>query len=276
MQRLFLYFIILFLFSCSKDKTIYSVKGTIVSIDSEKEKVVIAHDTIRGLMEPMIMPFFVPELNDRSNLKIGDSVHFQFVWNDSLPFARNFKNVGIGIIPEFDDFWQDEFSMKQIGQRFDDVTLLTIDSNNVNLSDSDGKFRFLSFIFTQCPMPNMCPMVIIKNQGLVNQFPDTSILDFILVSFDYKYDTPSILKTHYGSLENEFNNMFFWSSTGHIEDVYKLISQCGGKFWGVEERKIGHDLVSVLISPERKLLAYWKGDDWSVNDVSNMIKVFIK
>ena len=276
MKHLLFYVVIFFLFSCDKRDTVYFVKGTVRSIDIDQEKVIIAHDTIPELMMPMVMPFFVPEYQELSNLNIGDSVHFQFVWDDSLPFARKFKIVGIGNIPEPDDFFQDEFSMKQIGQKFDDVTLLTIDSNVVNLSDSDGKFRFISYIFSQCPMPNMCPMVIIKNQGLVNQFSDTNIIDFILVSFDYKYDTPSVLDSYYGSIRERFNNLFFWSSTGYVEDVYRLVSQSGGKFWGVDEGKIGHSLTSVLISPNRELLAYWKGDSWNVNEVANAIKVFIR
>ena len=72
--------------------------------------------------------------------------------------------MGKGILPvEDDSFFDDEYSVKKIGQTLDNVTLLDLDSSLIQLSDSDGKYRFISFIFTRCPMPNMCPAVVIKN-----------------------------------------------------------------------------------------------------------------
>ena len=68
-----------------------------------------------------------------------DSVHFEFVWDESKPFARHFNIVGIGNIPEEDSFFDDEFSEVKIGHIIDDVTLLDLDSAEVQLSDSDGK-----------------------------------------------------------------------------------------------------------------------------------------
>ncbi len=36
----------------------------------------------------------------------------------------------------------------------------------------------------------MCPAVVIKNGVLARKFKDSSKLKFIMVSFDYIYDTP--------------------------------------------------------------------------------------
>ena len=77
--------IILFLINCDNPSNRYAVRGTIRSLDLNTNNVVIAHDTIADLMPPMVMPFFVPggELNQ---VKVGDSVLFEFVWN-RLGFA---------------------------------------------------------------------------------------------------------------------------------------------------------------------------------------------
>ena len=95
-------------------------------------------------------------------------------------------------------------------------------------------------------------------------------------SFDHKYDKPSILKRTYATSINETSNLKIWSSSGQVEDVYKLVKQSGGDFWGIEEDKIGHTLRSVLIGPDRKFLASWSGEDWNVNQVERGIKMFIK
>ena len=263
-------------FCCGTDEDIYPVKGTIQNISNHDYEVTIAHDTIPNLMMPMIMPFQVPDKNELNKLQVGDSVHFEFVWGDTLQYARNFRYIGQGHIPVYDDFFKDSFSPLNIGDTLDDVTLISIDSNEVKLSKSDGHYRFISYIFTRCPMPTMCPAVIIKNKYLIDKFSNHNILDFVLVSFDYKYDTPSILRQNYGPIIESYNNVSLWSSVGHIDDVYKLVKQSGGDFWGVEEGKIGHTLKSVLLGPNRELLASWKGESWKVKEVERAIKMFVE
>jgi len=277
-MRISIYLFVFFLsLTCTAPEKAYPVKGTIYGILPDSMKVTIAHDTIPNLMMPMVMPFQIIDLDEITNLVIGDSVHFEFVFSDSVTFARNFKIVGKGILPvEEDGFFDDKYSVKRIGQTLDNVTLLDLDSSRVQLSDSDGRYRFISFIFTQCPMPNMCPAVVIKNNYLAESFSDYENIDFIMVSFDYKYDTPTVLKEFYGSTILGHNNWQVWSSTGRIDDVYRLVKQSGGDFWGIEEGRIGHTLSSVLIGPDRVVLGFWPGDDWKAGDVKNAIELLMK
>ena len=263
--------------NCGSNEKIYPVKGTIYEVKLDSLIITIAHDTIPDLMMPMVMPFNLKNPKDIVGLSIGDSVHFDFIWADTVTYAKNFRIVGKGTLPEDDDgFFDDEYSMKRIGQLLDNVTLLDLDSSRVQLSDSDGKYRFLSYIFTRCPMPNMCPAVVIKNNYLSESFSDNENIDFIMVSFDYIYDTPSILKDFYGSTILGHNNWQVWSSIGRIDDVYRLAKQSGSNFWGIEEGKIGHTLRSVLIGPNREVLGSWPGDDWKVGDVKNAIELLMK
>ncbi len=277
MKTRLLFFILCLIFiSCGNQKDTYAVKGTVWSIDHEGNNITIAHDTIRDLMMPMVMPFLVLDKKELENLNIGDSVHFEFVWDDSNPFARKFNIVGEGTIPEYDNFFDDEFSEIQIGNVIEDVTLLDLDSSKVNLSDSDGRYRFISYIFTRCPMPNMCPAIVMKNKYLVQQFTDNEPIDFIMVSFDYKYDTPSTMDRYYGPSIEGHDNWKVWSSSGRIEDIYRLVKQSGGDFWGVEQERIGHSMSSILIGPNRELLASWKGEKWKEVQVKNAIKLLMK
>lgn len=267
------YLLLLTLFGCSARDEIYPVVGTIHSIDLDEKKVVIAHDTIPELMNPMVMPFPFLHDDDVKGLEIGDSVNFELVWDDVLPHARKFKVVGTGNLLDYDDFFDDEYTPKQIGQIIDNAAFLNLDGEDVSLSDFDGTYRFISFIFTRCPMPNMCPAVVMKNNTLANRFPN---INFILVSFDYKYDTPEVLKSYYGNVVEGIQNCKVWSSSGNVENVYKLIRQSGGNFWGVETNKIGHTLSSILIDDERKLLANWTGEDWTVLEVSRAVELLMK
>ena len=272
-QTLILSFLVL---DCGSNEKIYPVKGTIYDVIPDSLIITIAHDTIPDLMMPMVMPFRVLTQKELEDLSIGDSVHFDFIWADTVTYAKNFRVIGKGTLPEDDGFFDDEYSVKRIGQLLDNVTLLDLDSSWVQLSDSDGRYRFLSYIFTRCPMPSMCPAVVIKNNYLAESFSDHENIDFIMVSFDYIYDTPSVLKDFYGSTILGHNNWKVWSSIGRIDDVYRLVKQSGGDFWGIEEGRIGHTLSSVLIGPDRVVLGLWQGDKWQSGQVKNAIELLME
>ena len=124
----------------------------------------------------------------------------------------------------------------------------------------------------------MCPAVVVKNQYLAKTFNDVPEIEFMLISFDYIYDTPSILKSNYGSLV-EFNpNLKAYSSFGYINDIFTLGGQSLVSFWGIEENDIGHSLRSVLIDPERRLLKAFDGMDWRTEtaerEINNILKAY--
>ena len=120
-------------------------------------------------------------------------------------------------------------------------------------------------------MPNMCPAVILNNQYLAKQFKNDDIV-FLLISFDYIYDTPDILKKSYESLSTE--NLIFLSSYNHIEDIINITKEAGLGFSGIDdgdEREIGHTLKSLLIDPNGILIESYSGDDWLPKEVENSI-----
>ena len=270
--------IILFGIHCYDPVKTYPVKGVVVDLKPGEKIVVVDHDTIPDLMMPMVMPFNLKDLKDIDGLSIGDSIHFEFIWADTVTYAKNFRVVGKGQLPETENgFFKDgEYAERKIGETIDDVTLLNLDSSLVRLSDYDGKYRFLSFIFTRCPMPNMCPAVIVKNEVLAKAFQSSDAVEFIMVSFDYLYDSPGVLRDFYGPAISGYDNWKVWSSINHIEDVYRLAKQSGCDFWGIENGKIGHTLRSVLIGPNREMVGSWPGDVWRAGDVKNAIEVLMK
>ena len=124
-------------------------------------------------------------------------------------------------------------------------------------------------------MPNMCPASIIKNQYLANHFKNDNI-SFLLISFDYIYDTPIVLNNIYGPLERD--NLIFLSSYNHINDVFMLTQQSGVAFRGVEENNIGHSMRTVVIDKNLKLITAFDGIDWNAGeakkDIENILKLY--
>ena len=277
MKKLLLSTMLLILFGCSREKN-YPVRGTIIEVRKETNEFLIQHDEIPGFMMAMTMPFKLSDSLNISRFKIGDSLKFRLEIKEKKAFASNFQLLGKGSLPESDNIWDDEYTPLDIGEIFDDATFLDLDSQNVSLSDNDSKFRFISYIFTRCPMPNMCPAVVAKNRYLAETFSETDEIEFIMISFDYIFDTPSVMKSIYNSHVKSHPNMKFYSSFGHLNDIIMLAGQSFVSFWGVDDNDIGHTLRSVIIDPERRLMKVYEGTEWSPEaaerDIRNLLKAY--
>ena len=266
------------LVSCSKTDKEYAVFGIVQKINVEHNTIIIDHDSIPGFMMPMVMPFNFQDEDDIIGINIGDSVRFILVVTKRNSYATDFMNFGSTALEDSqDNFWDDEeFSQKAVGEILSDVNLIDIEDGSIQLSSLNGKFRFISFIFTRCPIPNMCPAVVIKNGTLANNFRDNKDLELIMISFDYIYDTPRILKEFYGASTNRYENWRVWSSYNRISDLYTLSSEIGCEFWGIDDNNIGHNLRSVLVGPNMELLKIWEGDEWLAEEVKKDIKNYMK
>tara|TARA_Y100001970_G_scaffold266946_1_gene356272 strand:- start:30 stop:875 length:846 start_codon:yes stop_codon:yes gene_type:complete len=266
------------LVSCSKKQKEYDVSGVVQKINFEQNMIIIDHDSIPTFMMPMVMPFNFQNKKDIIGINIGDSVKFRLVLTKINSYATNFIKLGSVSLEDSDDyFWEDEeFSQKNIGDFISDVNLVDINDGDIYLSSLNKKFRFISFIFTRCPIPNMCPAVVIKNGVLANNFRSNKDIELIMVSFDYIYDSPKILKEFYGESINKYENLRVWSSQNKVSDLYTLSSEIGCQFWGIEENNIGHNLRSALIGPNMELLKVWEGDDWLAKNVTREIKDYMK
>ena len=277
MKKISLFNILLILFCCSGNKS-YPVRGTIIEVRQESNEFLIHHDEIPRFMMAMTMPFILADSLDINRFQIGDSLQFYLIIENKKSIANDFQLLGKGTILESDAMWEDEYTPLDIGEIITNVNLLDLDSNEVSLLRMNGKFKLISYIFTRCPLPNMCPAVIVKNQFLARSFSNEPNIEFILVSFDYAYDTPSILKKTYESLLETNSNMKAYSSTNHLNDLFTLAGQSNVSFWGIDENDIGHTLRSVLIDPEKRLMKAFDGTDWrpeSVErDIRNIMRVY--
>ena len=277
MKNKIIYLLIILIFSCVRKNKTYNVNGVVISINEKERSIIVDHDSIPGFMMPMVMPFNLKYIEAVKGINPNDSINFKFKITENNSYAYDFVVLGKRSIEiDEDDFWEDDEYKKKIpGEEISNVTLIDLDGNTVELDQYIDKYVFLSFIFTRCPIPNMCPAVVIKNGVLARQFKGSDKIKFIMVSFDYVYDTPEMLRSHYGDAISNFPNWSVWSSVGKISDLYTLSSEIGCEYWGIEENNIGHNLRSVLLGPGRVLLNTWKGDDWLAKSVGKEIVNYI-
>ena len=274
------------LIACSKDfykeyDRTYPFTGIIIKKFDDKNQLLIDHEEVPGFMDKMVMMFNVDSKINIKQYNVGDSLNFNFyILNQNegpaKTWASELKIVGHRELTKeenYDDFFDDDASI-DIGTKLSNANFLDINGREIKLSQWNNKFKFISFIFSRCPMPNFCPAVIMKNQYLANQFKQHPNIEFIIISFDYKYDTPEVLKNAYGSIFDDYKNVHFLSSYQHKEDIMKITKEAGLGFSGIDEgdeREIGHTLKSLLIDPNGILIQSYSGDSWLPKEVENEI-----
>tara|TARA_Y100000996_G_scaffold329390_1_gene265531 strand:+ start:1701 stop:2546 length:846 start_codon:yes stop_codon:yes gene_type:complete len=268
----------LFFISCSTPEH-YKVTGVIKLINDNERKFLIDHEEIPGFMVKMEMFFNVHEQVDLKQFAVNDSVSFDLIIKDKNSYTINYKKIGESkLSSNDDDFFYDEeeekYKLKEPGDFIDDATFLDINNKEVKLSDFNSKLIAISFIFSKCPMPNMCPASVYKNEYLSKNFSKDDIV-FLMISFDYLYDTPLVMKNIYGSQNSD--NLIFLSSHKHINDITILSEQAGVGFWGVEDNNIGHTMRTVILDGNLKFLKSFDGMDWvpkdAKRDLENLIKM---
>ena len=267
--------IILGLYSCNTNPN-YNVTGVILEKNPDKRVFKIDHDRIPGFMEPMIMDLNVHNKVNMDNFNNLDSVSFNLIITEDSHYTINFKKIGVRQETEnLDELWQDDlYSPKGIGDKFDDFKFYKTDYKEYTLYNNNKDYTVISFIFSRCPIPNMCPAVISKNQYLADSFSNRNI-DFLILSFDYLFDTPEILKNNYGSIEEKLLNIKFLSSTDHYNDLILLTKQSNISFGGVEDNNIGHTMITLILDKDKKLIKSYSGMNWKPSDFKRDLSNFI-
>ena len=270
--------ILLVLFNSCKPNITYSVIGIVLEIDRANNKMLIDHERIKGFMEPMIMNFNTHDSVDLNQFSELDSVTFDIVITEDSHYSLNYKILGKRTDSSVKNniFKSDDiYSQINVGDKISDVSFTKTNNDIYRLLGSDSKLKVISFIFSRCPIPEMCPATIIKKQSIAKSFTDNKNVEFIFISFDYKYDTPKIIRDKYAVIENNYENMYFLSSVDHINDLFLITKQSGISFGGVEDNNIGHTMRTIIVDNNLTLLKFYEGINWKPGDVKIDIRSFL-
>ena len=208
-----------------------------------------------------------------------DSVKFDLVILKGSHYAINFNKIGkrsnsnTFSLNEFSDGNDKLYSPKKVGEKISNVSFTSLDNSQYNLYKSDKDFIIISYIFSRCPMPEMCPALVSKNQYLAKSFKENKNIEFLLISFDYQYDTIEVLKDRYINIED--SNLRFLSSVNHLNDLILITKQCDLSFGGVAENNIGHTMRTIILDKNKKILKAYEGLNWKPADLKRDILNFI-
>jgi protein SCO1 len=272
-----------FLASCHASKTPaakrYPFTGRVVSIDIQAESALIDGDAIPGYMDAMAMPYKVKPAAFLNHLIPGDSISADVVVvqadsrnEDAAPdyWLENVKVVGH--TDSSPAAAASSLHLPSPGEGVPDFSLTDQNGKRISLRQYRGGVLFVTFIYTRCPFPDFCPRMSGNFAEIYKQLaanPSLAGAHLLSISFDPEHDTPKILRDYGFSVLHTHDPALFkrWEFAApraadlpQIADFFALTIKPEGGL-------ITHNLSTVVIGPDGKIVKWYHGGDWQVSDL---------
>ncbi len=248
----------------------FPLTGVVVSVDAAKKVLVVRHDEVKGYMPAMTMEFAV-SAGDAATAKPGESIRADFVvgpgddlrlenlWPDDKA-ARDSVEAGARMLRQ-DTLAKGGQAYREVGDAVPDFVLYDQNGRVVDSARFRGKQVMLNFIYTRCPVANMCPLSTSKmmaTQKLARE-AGVSNIEFVSVTMDPAHDTPGVLRDYADQRGIDTTNFSFL--TGPEPTIRDLLTQFGviAEFKG---ELLDHTLATLLVDEKGRVAWRADGSQW--------------
>jgi protein SCO1/2 len=258
---------------------VYKLRGKVVSTHADKGEVTLNHEAIPGFMEAMTMPYKLKDATILGELHPGDVITADVLVSQDPDADFLLDHIVIVAQARPDYRPAVSYHVPAPGDAVPDFKMRNQDGRPIHLGQFHGKALLVTFIYTRCPLPDFCPRVT-RNFAEMNKelaanpalFARTHLM---CVSFDPEHDTPERLRaygvTYIGS--DARNAFAHWDFAVPDKPVLKEMA----KFFDVgittgPDETITHTLSTTLIGPDGKVVRFYPGNEWTVDQVTADVK----
>jgi protein SCO1 len=264
--------------SSSSYKT-YKLRGKVFSTNAATGEVTVDHQAIPGFMEAMTMPYKVKDANILGDLHPGDIITADLLVSQNADADVLLDHIVVVAQGKPDYKPTVQYHVPAPGDAVPDFKLRNQDGRTISLDQFRGKELLITFIYTRCPLPNFCPRVTRQFADINRQLQsDPAVYDkthLLCVSFDPENDTPGRLKA-YGAayIGSDAKNAFtHWDFAVPNEQTVSKMAQ----FFDVglthePDSTITHTLSTTLIGADGKVVQFYPGNEWTVEQVLTDVK----
>jgi protein SCO1/2 len=252
---------LLLLTSCARH---YHAQGIVLAVDRPNQIVTISHRAIPGYMEAMAMPFHVESARDLDRLTPGARIDFQLKVTRKTSIARHIRLQQAAIdgvpLPKPED-------KLATGDRVPDFTLTDQDGRPVTLSGFRGQPVAVDFIYTRCPLPDVCPLLSANFARLQKRFAGKIVL--LSITLDPQHDTPAVLTEYAQRWRADSGTWLFL--TGSELEIRKVAGHFGVVYWP-EEGAITHTSSTAIIDRDGRLAALVEGSSFTSQQLIDLVQ----
>jgi protein SCO1 len=243
----------------------FPLTGTVASYDLSAARVVVSHEAVDGLMPAMSMPFEIR--GDTPALREGDRIAATLVVTTNRSWLENVRITAAGSAVRDGAVSSSHAAPGVVVPPF---RLVNQAGESLTLRDFAGRVLVVTFIYTRCPLPDFCPLMIKHLESVRERAIDTGIgnrVALLGVTLDPAFDTPTVLRAYGESTLKGANRFDHWTlatgTTAQVEDV--------ARFFGVAAREEGglvtHTLSTAVIGHDGRIMRIFPSNSWRSDDL---------
>ncbi|MBX7245495.1 MAG: SCO family protein [Candidatus Sumerlaeaceae bacterium] len=228
---------------------------------------IVSHAAIPGYMPAMAMPFRVRDPREMAGVAPGSRVSFDLYVRKSESHVRRIKVRDARREGVTDFRFPTPSEQIRVGQVVPDFALIDQTGNTVRLADFRGRVVALNFLYTRCPLPEVCPRLAATFLSLQRRFRARIPQDLVLLSttLDPQYDTPAVLTEYAKSIGARWPFL-----TGSPQQIQETARHFGLIHWA-EEGVIVHTSATAVIDRLGKLAALVEGSSFRLEQLVDLI-----
>jgi protein SCO1 len=237
----------------------YPVDGIVVALDPAARTILVSHRPIPKYMDAMTMPFRVENAIELQELHPGVRIEFELVVSRSSSVARNIRKMAVAEV---------EIPAPKeklgIGDMVPDFQLIDQQGHPVRFSEFRGRVVAINFIYTRCPLPDVCPRLAANFALLQRRFTGRDLV-LLSITVDPDYDTPAVLAEYAKRWAANYSVWRFLAG-----DVAKVAAEFGEVYWS-DEGSIGHNSTTSIVGRDGRLAAIVEGSSYRVDQLRDLI-----
>lgn len=254
------------------------VDGLVLATDPARLAVTVSHKEVPGLMPAMAMPFRVRDAALLEGLRPGMFIRFELsTGEEGGSYISRIRRIAVNNEIEEDGraiALQPPKETVAPGQPVPDFELTDQLGRRVKLSDSRGKVVAVNFLYTRCPLPEVCPRLAATFARIQRRFSRNMGRDLALltITLDPVYDTPGVLN-RYAALWRAAPASWRFL-TGTLDEIRRATAFFGIVYWP-EEGVITHTSSVAIIGRDGRLHSTVEGLNFNAQQLGDLIETAI-
>lgn len=248
----------------------FPITGTVQGSGTEASRIVVEHDAVTGLMPPMIMDFevegasFLPRRGDRIAATLMVTAHRSWLQGLSVTQPASVPRDGLraGRAPA-------------PGTLAPDFHLIDQDNQPVTRQRFVERVVVLTFIYTRCPLPDFCPLMVRhleRVRHLVNDLGFSARTAFVGVTLDPAFDSPSVLRRYGTTVLKGPDRFEQWTlATGSAAQVADVATFFGTTF-RTENQMVTHTLMTAVLDGNGRLVRSFPSNAWRPEELFEVVR----
>lgn len=245
--------------ACGEAPDRYDVTGTVVEV--RDDTLLVAHDDIPGFMDAMTMPLLLANPADTERVGEGDTIRGTLVvgqrtvLTDLVVTERS--NAPAVATPR-----PGAERRVPIGESFPGTPVQLAGGGTLTLGPAQTGPVAVTFLYTRCPLPEFCPLVMRRILSLQADLPEGARV--LAVTLDPEYDSPQVLAS-YGAAQGATPGRI---DLGRVpkENLPVLAERAGLSVHG-KGLEISHDLLLMIVDRDGTVKARYRDMDWDRAEV---------